>query len=147
VKPVSSIGKPQKTITSDNQDTVIINSGRFDTILVPRIIPVVEAMIKLTLADSISYQRLVKGEEGSLNDLREAIDKIDEDILIALKRRSEISSLVGQIKSRSGFPVLDSRREEQLINDLFKKAEKLGIDRSLVELLWKAIIEDSRKKQ
>ncbi len=51
VKPVPSIGKNQKTITEQNKNTTIEIVGRHDICLAPRIIPVAEAMIAITLVD------------------------------------------------------------------------------------------------
>lgn len=51
VKPIPSIGKPQQTITRDGEPTTIVVGGRHDAAAIPRILPVCEAMVLLTLAD------------------------------------------------------------------------------------------------
>jgi chorismate synthase len=52
VKPTPSIAKPQRTVNVKTaQDAVIEIKGRHDPSIVPRIVPVVEAMISLVLAD------------------------------------------------------------------------------------------------
>lgn len=51
VKPVPSISIQQKTITKNNENIDIEIKGRHDVCLCPRIVPVVEAMSALTLAD------------------------------------------------------------------------------------------------
>ncbi|MBQ9827089.1 MAG: chorismate synthase [Lachnospiraceae bacterium] len=53
VKPTPSIGKPQMTVTSGGEDTVISVKGRHDPVIVPRAVPVMEAMAAITLADLI----------------------------------------------------------------------------------------------
>jgi chorismate synthase len=51
-KPVSSIAKQQKSVDkSMNTVDVDLSSGRHDVCVVPRVLPIVEAMISLVLAD------------------------------------------------------------------------------------------------
>jgi len=51
IKPIPSIRKPQHTITRDGGPDVIEFSGRVDVCAIPRIVPVIEAMVKLVLCD------------------------------------------------------------------------------------------------
>lgn len=51
VKPVPSISLEQKTIGTDGKDCTIQIKGRHDICLCPRIVPVVEAMASIVLAD------------------------------------------------------------------------------------------------
>lgn len=50
-KPVSTIMKPQQTIDKDGSVVEHTNTGRHDPCVVPRAVPIVEAMTKLVLAD------------------------------------------------------------------------------------------------
>ncbi|MCF7793556.1 MAG: chorismate synthase [Candidatus Cloacimonetes bacterium] len=147
VKPTSSINIEQKTITHDGKNTKITVGGRHDVCIIPRLIPVAKAMIKLVLADAISYQKLVKNEKQDLSDYREAIDKIDEDILIAIKRRMEISKLIGKFKKYSQLKIENLQREKELLRSLQEKAGKLGISEDLIESIWKNIIAESKNMQ
>ncbi len=56
VKPTSSISRPQNTIDTENNETVISTKGRHDPCICPRIIPVVEAMAALVLTDLYKKQ-------------------------------------------------------------------------------------------
>ncbi|MBN1627003.1 MAG: chorismate synthase [Deltaproteobacteria bacterium] len=51
VKPIPSIGMEQDTIDREGRASRISMTGRFDVCAIPRVIPVLEAMVKLTLAD------------------------------------------------------------------------------------------------
>jgi chorismate synthase len=51
VKPIPSIGLEQETIDHDGRRTTVKPTGRFDVTAIPRSIPVMEAMVKITLAD------------------------------------------------------------------------------------------------
>jgi chorismate synthase len=50
-KPVATIGKPQETVNNQGEEVVLEAKGRHDPCVVPRAVPIVEAMIKLVLAD------------------------------------------------------------------------------------------------
>ncbi|MGC8490265.1 MAG: chorismate synthase [Syntrophobacteraceae bacterium] len=51
VKPIPSITRPQNTVDSEGRPAVITVSGRHDVAAIPRIVPVLEAMTLLVLAD------------------------------------------------------------------------------------------------
>ncbi|GHU10188.1 chorismate synthase [Spirochaetia bacterium] len=55
-KPVPSIAKPQKTVGRDGAVQEITIAGRHDVCIVPRAVPVVEAMTALVLADLMLLQ-------------------------------------------------------------------------------------------
>src|SRR5438093_1446311 len=51
IKPTSSLSRPQPTVTRDAQPTEIVTRGRHDPCLLPRFVPMGEAMVALVLAD------------------------------------------------------------------------------------------------
>ena len=51
VKPTASVNRPQATINRDGAPAEISTPGRHDPCLVPRMVPVVEAMTAIVLAD------------------------------------------------------------------------------------------------
>jgi chorismate synthase len=57
VKPTPSIRKPQKTLTTGGEETVVRIQGRHDPCIVPRVLPVAEAMLCLVLADALIEQQ------------------------------------------------------------------------------------------
>lgn len=57
VKPVPSIFKKQQTIDTAGNECDILIEGRHDVCLCPRIIPVIEAMTAITVADMILRNR------------------------------------------------------------------------------------------
>ncbi len=147
VKPVPSIKIKQKTVNSNNENVELTLNGRYDTCIIPRLIPVAKAMITLVLADAYSFQKLVSDESRNLNDLRESIDKLDEDLLILLKRRFKTAEIIGQFKKDHKLPVLDEARENELLRSLKQKAQTLSMDSTFIEDLWKQIIAETRKKE
>ncbi len=53
IKPIPSISIPQKTINTKGEETTVIIKGRHDVCAIPRINPVLKAMMCLTLADML----------------------------------------------------------------------------------------------
>ena len=62
IKPTSSILTPRKSVTAQGEDTDIITKGRHDPCVAIRGMPVVEAMMALTLCDHALRHR---GQMGS----------------------------------------------------------------------------------
>ncbi len=60
VKPIPSIAKTMKTVNEQNIETEISTTGRHDICAVPRINPVLKAMMLLTLADHFLRQRAIQ---------------------------------------------------------------------------------------
>lgn len=69
VKPTSSIGHAQKTITRDGDAAEISTKGRHDPCIAPRIVPVAESMAALVIYDTYLTQQ----------DLREGTLKVAEE--------------------------------------------------------------------
>jgi chorismate synthase len=59
VKPPSSIAQKQQTVNTEHEDTTIEVKGRHDPCICPRVVPVVEAMIAVTLADALMVQKTI----------------------------------------------------------------------------------------
>ncbi len=60
VKPTPSIARKQKTVTDSGEETELEIQGRHDPCLVPRIVPVAEAMAALVTADLLLRQNAGK---------------------------------------------------------------------------------------
>ncbi|MBE9546674.1 MAG: chorismate synthase [Proteobacteria bacterium] len=60
-KPISSIEKEQQTIDVNGNPVRISIKGRHDVSVIPRIIPVCEAMVSIVLADHLLRQRALQG--------------------------------------------------------------------------------------
>jgi chorismate synthase len=59
-KPVATIGKRQETVTRDGKETTLEAKGRHDPCVLPRAVPIVEAMVALALADHALRQRAIR---------------------------------------------------------------------------------------
>jgi len=52
-KPTSTISRSQRTVTRSGQETELIARRRHDLCVVPRAVPMVEAMVAMVLADHL----------------------------------------------------------------------------------------------
>ncbi|NOQ45060.1 MAG: chorismate synthase [Desulfobulbaceae bacterium] len=66
VKPIPSIHKEQQTVNIDNEPVSIKVGGRHDISAIPRIVPVCEAMVRLTLADHLLRQLAIIGSRNKM---------------------------------------------------------------------------------
>jgi len=55
-KPTSTIARKQHTVTREKKETELIARGRHDPCVVPRAVPMVEAMVALVLVDQLMAQ-------------------------------------------------------------------------------------------
>lgn len=62
-KPTATIRKEQRTVTSSGQETTLAAKGRHDPCVLPRAVPMVEAMVALVLCDHLLRQQ---GQCGTL---------------------------------------------------------------------------------
>ena len=62
-KPTATIMKPQETVDEEGNPTVLEGRGRHDPCVLPRAVPMVEAMMALVLVDHVMRQR---GQTGAL---------------------------------------------------------------------------------
>jgi chorismate synthase len=60
VKPIPSIAREQQTIDLEGRPRTLAVKGRHDISAIPRIVPVIMAMVRLTLADFLLRQRAIQ---------------------------------------------------------------------------------------
>jgi chorismate synthase len=58
-KPTATIGREQKTVTKGREETRLTARGRHDPCVLPRAVPIVEAMTALVLCDHALRQRAI----------------------------------------------------------------------------------------
>jgi len=58
-KPTSTIAREQKTVTATGEETTLAARGRHDPCVLPRAVPIVEAMATLVLCDHALRQRAI----------------------------------------------------------------------------------------
>ena len=60
-KPVATVLMEQPTVTKDGADTTLLSRGRHDPCVVPRAVPVVEAMAAIVILDHYLLDRAARG--------------------------------------------------------------------------------------
>jgi len=77
--------------------------GRHDVCIVPRAVPVVAAMMAITLCDFALQAGInTGGNQMSLEEMRNKIDTVDEKIVKLIAQRIKQSQAIGDEKKRAG---------------------------------------------
>jgi chorismate synthase len=63
-KPPATIALQQKTVTSSKQESELAARGRHDPCVLPRAVPIVEAMAAIVLCDHALRQRAIQLQTG-----------------------------------------------------------------------------------
>ena len=63
-KPTATIFKKQESVTVDNKETVLQAKGRHDPCVIPRAVPIVEAMTNIVMLDH--YLRMLVSNSENL---------------------------------------------------------------------------------
>ncbi len=61
-KPTATIGREQETVNTARESVTLAARGRHDPCVLPRAVPMVEAMVALVLVDHYLRQRAIAGE-------------------------------------------------------------------------------------
>ena len=146
VKPPSSIRKEQETVTVDKKPATISVEGRHDPCICPRVVPVAEAMVALTIFDHLTRQQLLR-KTTRLRDLRDTIDQIDHNIVLLLFERLAIVRQIGEVKKHRGTKIGDRKREDEVLKKQLAVARDLGLDVEFTRDLFKAIFQLSKATQ
>ncbi len=82
-----------------------------------------------------------------LERIRQDINATDEQILVVLARRRELTNEVVRRKAEAGLQLRDPRREEEILARLIEKGRELGLDSHFVTRIFHEIIDDSVRAQ
>ncbi|WP_082950482.1 MULTISPECIES: chorismate mutase [unclassified Mycobacterium] len=74
--------------------------------------------------ETVEPPQTTDAEELSIDDLRHEIDRLDAEILAAVKRRTEVSQAIGKVRMASGGTRLVHSREMKVI----ERYSELGPD-------------------
>jgi chorismate synthase len=67
-KPTATIVSPQHTVSVEREETTIAGRGRHDPCVLPRAVPMVEAMAALVLADHALRQESIRAGAAAARD-------------------------------------------------------------------------------
>jgi chorismate mutase len=91
--------------------------------------------------------RDTKQTTESLTELRQQIDRLDEELLAILAKRMRVSREIGQYKKEHHMPVLQTRRYDEILDRRLAQAETLGMGATFTKEVLEAIHEESIRQQ
>lgn len=77
-----------------------------------------------------------------LSALREQIDILDEELVVLLARRFQVTDAVGRLKANQGLGAVDLVREAQQEQRLAQLALSHGVRQAVVGRVFRAIVEE-----
>ena len=93
----------------------------------------------------------------NLENFRNEINNIDEELLNLLARRMQVSVSVGKYKKENNITILNSKREEEVIQKVVSLSHSktfldmnekiISIDDNFIESIWKNIMDYSKTLQ
>lgn len=83
-------------------------------------------------------------DHPKLNEIRAEINAIDDQLLPLLMRRMDAAGKVAQIKREAGIPVLDAKREQQILDRILERGGAYG---TALQGVYAAMMEASRALQ
>lgn len=81
-----------------------------------------------------------------LKELRKQINEIDDEILSLYLKRMNISKQIGQYKKEHNLPIYDTKREEELINNLLNKINDNELKDNYKKIIL-LILDESKNQQ
>jgi len=79
--------------------------------------------------------------EKEIAPLRIEIDRLNDEILDKLRERVEVALRIAEVKKRHGMPIVDSSREEKVLDHVGGLAADRGLDPEAVRWVFREIID------
>lgn len=100
---------------------------------------------------NVILNTLVLRDESSTTEnlalLRQQIDRINDELLELLARRMRVSCEIGQYKKEHHMPVIQQSRYNELMDQLVKNGEEMGMSADFIRTILAAIHEESVRQQ
>ena len=78
---------------------------------------------------------------NNMSDLRAQIDALDEDLVALFVERAGYIDRAIALKQDNGWPARIPERVEEVVTNAGDRAEAAGLDRELVERLWRQLVD------
>lgn len=85
--------------------------------------------------------------KDSLEQIRQRIDRLDDQIVDLLGERFELIAGIAELKKKSGGTVYQPKREEEILNRVVARGKALGLDGLLLQAIFLQVFAVSRRKQ
>jgi len=82
-----------------------------------------------------------------IEDWRNRIDLLNEELIALLNKRAQYATEIGHIKKQKGLPVLDAGRENAVLDRVGAMARAAGgpLSEASIQQIFKTIMEETRK--
>lgn len=80
----------------------------------------------------------------TIDDIRQAIDRLDSELLRIFNERASLALAIGEIKKELDLPVYDPDREKRIF-DRMKAANPGPLDDGAIVRLFERVIDESRR--
>ena len=85
--------------------------------------------------------------KNRLDELRDSINKTDDELLQLLLARMKVAEQIGEYKKQNNVTILQTNRWESLLNERLMSAEMMGLREDFVRSLYVLIHDESIRKQ
>ena len=86
-----------------------------------------------------------------IEDIRKKIDETDKEIVQLIAKRQSYAPIIAATKKKKGIPILQSKREADILSSRKSLAEASGLDPDLILKIFNLILENGdngrRKKK
>ena len=86
-------------------------------------------------------------DDMSLDELREEIETIDQEIVELIAQRTYVADTIAQVKEERGLPTTDEKQEQQVMDRAGANAEQFDVDANLVKAIFRLLIELNKVEQ
>jgi len=88
-----------------------------------------------------------RADEMSLEELREEIRDIDQEIVELVARRTYVADTIAQVKEDRDLPTTDESQEAAVMERAGENADQFDVDRNLVKAIFRLLIELNKASQ
>jgi chorismate mutase len=85
--------------------------------------------------------------EMDLDELREEIRTIDQEIVELIAQRTYVADSIAEVKRQQGLPTTDESQEEAVMERAGENAEQFDVDANLVKAIFRLLIELNKVEQ
>lgn len=102
------------------------------------------------MLDQIKWDKeitLTANDEQTLTELRDRIDQMDDELMILLSKRMQVSDKIGSYKKEKNMTILQIKRWNDILERLTKKGDKLSLSNDFIIKYFDAIHMESIRRQ
>jgi chorismate mutase len=85
--------------------------------------------------------------EMSLDELREEIRTIDQEIVEKIAQRTYVAETIADVKAEKDLPTTDEDQEQAVMDRAGENAEQFDVDANLVKAIFRLLIELNKVEQ